>query len=93
MISRRTFLLSAAAAAAAGSRAGAAGARKKIALVGTVVRRLSHAQHFLDRFLLGYAWTSAAIWAQVVASASSRASAWRPSAGTSFACLPSRTAS
>jgi hypothetical protein len=30
--------------------------RKKIALIGTAVYKLSHAQHFLDRFLLGYAW-------------------------------------
>ena len=30
--------------------------RKKIALVGTAVYRRSHAQHFIDRFLLGYAW-------------------------------------
>ncbi|MBI4624050.1 MAG: hypothetical protein HY736_12650 [Verrucomicrobia bacterium] len=30
--------------------------RKKIALLGTEVRRHSHAQHFIDRFLLGYAW-------------------------------------
>jgi hypothetical protein len=31
-------------------------ARKKIALIGTVVRRHSHAQHFIDRFLEGYGW-------------------------------------
>src|SRR4051812_32820090 len=30
--------------------------RKKIALIATAVYKLSHAQHFLDRFLLGYAW-------------------------------------
>ena len=35
---------------------GAAGPRKKIALIGTVFRPLSHSQHFMDRFLLGYAW-------------------------------------
>ena len=30
--------------------------RKKIALIGTVVRKYSHAQHFVDRFLEGYGW-------------------------------------
>ncbi len=30
--------------------------RKKIALIGTVDRNLSHAQHFLDRLILGYSW-------------------------------------
>ena len=53
-LSRRSFLI--ATAAAAGSSLGATGARKKIALLGTVVRKNSHAQHFLDRFLLGYSW-------------------------------------
>src|SRR5688572_19314205 len=33
--------------------------RKKIALIGTEVRRHSHAQHFIDRFLLGYTWGGA----------------------------------
>ena len=32
------------------------GRRPKIAFVGTVVRRHSHAQHFLDRHTLGYTW-------------------------------------
>ncbi len=32
------------------------GARKKIALLATEVRKYSHAQHFIDRFLEGYAW-------------------------------------
>ena len=31
-------------------------ARKKIALIATEVRLHSHAQHFIDRFLVGYAW-------------------------------------
>ena len=31
-------------------------AKKQIALMGTVVFRHSHAQHFIDRFLLGYSW-------------------------------------
>ncbi len=30
--------------------------RKKIAFIGTEVKQHSHAQHFLDRFTLGYAW-------------------------------------
>lgn len=32
------------------------GKRPKIAFLGTVVRKHSHAQHFLDRHTLGYAW-------------------------------------
>ena len=58
LLSRRSFLVSTAATAAlAWVPLRAAGAsRKKIALIGTEVRRLSHAQHFIDRFLLGYAW-------------------------------------
>ena len=54
-ISRRSFLATTAALAATGTGAVAA-SRKRIALIGTMVRRLSHAQHFLDRLLLGYAW-------------------------------------
>jgi hypothetical protein len=30
--------------------------RKRIALVGTIIRNYSHAQHFVDRFLEGYGW-------------------------------------
>src|SRR3954454_7024070 len=30
--------------------------RKKIALLATEVRKYSHAQHFIDRFLEGYGW-------------------------------------
>jgi hypothetical protein len=37
--------------AARGSRV-----RKRIALIATVVRKYSHAQHFIDRFLEGYGW-------------------------------------
>lgn len=59
--SRRTFLATTAAAAAAGTAFGSSmpapgQERKKIALIGTEVRTHSHAQHFIDRFLLGYAW-------------------------------------
>lgn len=32
------------------------GKRKQIALIGTEVKRHSHAQHFIDRFLEGYGW-------------------------------------
>jgi hypothetical protein len=34
----------------------AAEGRKRIALLGTVMTRHSHAQHFVDRFLTGYGW-------------------------------------
>src|SRR5437667_7607811 len=30
--------------------------RKKIAILATEVRKLSHPQHFIDRFLEGYGW-------------------------------------
>jgi hypothetical protein len=62
ILSRRSFLISTAAATtalgAAPAALGAAAARprKRIALIGTEVRRHSHAQHFIDRFLLGYTW-------------------------------------
>ena len=58
-LTRRSFLVSTAAAAALASvplRAATQPARKKIALIGTMVRTLSHAQHFLDRLALGYTW-------------------------------------
>jgi len=51
---RRSFLLTAAAAAAAG--AASTPPRKKIALIGTVMFKHSHAQHFIDRLALGYTW-------------------------------------
>src|SRR5688572_18533682 len=57
---RRAFLT------AMGSLAGAAALggfaqekRKKIAFLGTEVRRHSHAQHFFDRLTLGYGWKGA----------------------------------
>jgi hypothetical protein len=68
---RRRFLSSAAQAAAAVACASAltpgcspdrpagpsrSAARPKIALVATVIRKMSHAQHFVDRFLEGYGW-------------------------------------
>ncbi len=56
--SRRSFLLSAGAATALGifSVHATERRRKRIALLGTEVRTHSHAQHFIDRFLLGYSW-------------------------------------
>lgn len=58
-LSRRSFLVSGAAALAALPVVAAERRRKKIALIGTEVRRHSHAQHFIDRFLLGYSWGGA----------------------------------
>lgn len=58
-LTRREFVVSSLAAAALSAlplRGAAAPARKKVALLGTMVRPLSHAQHFLDRFTLGYTW-------------------------------------
>ncbi len=59
MLTRRTFLAGATA-MAAGALAprvrAAQPARKKVAFLGTEVRLHSHAQHFLDRMTLGYAW-------------------------------------
>jgi hypothetical protein len=57
-VSRRSFLASSLAASAlACSPLRAANKRRKtIALLGTAVYKHSHAQHFIDRFLLGYTW-------------------------------------
>lgn len=55
-LSRRHFLGSLAGTALATSLPAAGSPRKKIALLGTVSRTHSHAQHFIDRFLLGYGW-------------------------------------
>ncbi len=43
-------------AGAQGGRGPSDGARPKIAFLGTVVRKHSHAQHFLDRHTMGYSW-------------------------------------
>ena len=58
LLSRRSFLASTAATAALACLPlhAAERRRKKIALIGTEVRTHSHAQHFIDRFLLGYTW-------------------------------------
>src|SRR5262249_20988630 len=56
MLSRRSFLTAAAGAVLTPAVRGLSGSRKKIAFIGTEVRQHSHAQHFLDRLTLGYAW-------------------------------------
>ncbi|HJQ80176.1 MAG TPA: hypothetical protein VJ828_09485 [Lacipirellulaceae bacterium] len=59
MLTRRTFLAGTTtlAAGALGLPVrGAQPAGKKVAFLGTEVRLHSHAQHFLDRMTLGYAW-------------------------------------
>ena len=58
LLSRRSFLISTAATAALACATlhAAEGRRKRIALIATEVRTHSHAQHFIDRFLLGYTW-------------------------------------
>ncbi len=57
-LSRRSFLAGAAGTAVVLASSGRAAnvPRKRIAFIGTEVREFSHAQHFLDRFLLGYSW-------------------------------------
>jgi hypothetical protein len=56
--SRRSFLISTAATAALSAAPvwAATPRRKRIALIGTEVRRHSHAQHFIDRHMMGYTW-------------------------------------
>lgn len=54
MLTRRSFLQTAAVAAAAG-----AGGPKRLAIIATVYRPLSHAQHMGDRFLTGYPYGGA----------------------------------
>ncbi|MDX2038810.1 MAG: twin-arginine translocation signal domain-containing protein [Isosphaeraceae bacterium] len=54
-ISRRRFLGTTAAVASA-ALMGASAPKKRIALIGTVDRTMSHTQHFLDRFLVGFGW-------------------------------------
>jgi hypothetical protein len=56
MLSRRSFLTAAGSALVAPALRACSESRKKIAFIGTEVRLHSHAQHFLDRLTLGYAW-------------------------------------
>jgi hypothetical protein len=53
---RRGFLRAAAGTVLVPAVARASSTRKRIAFLGTEVRRHSHAQHFLDRLTLGYTW-------------------------------------
>ncbi|MEQ1827632.1 MAG: hypothetical protein ABL921_16860 [Pirellula sp.] len=57
-LNRRDFVATAslALATAGTAHARAPQARKRIAFLGTEVRKHSHAQHFLDRHALGYTW-------------------------------------
>ena len=55
MFNRRQFIGSLAAGFTPALVSGAAPPRKKIALLATEVYEHSHAQHFLDRFSMGYA--------------------------------------
>ena len=59
MLTRRSFLATAAGAFAASAVRGASEPRKRIAFRATEVWRHSHAQHFLDRHTLGYTWGGA----------------------------------
>jgi hypothetical protein len=36
--------------------------RKRVAIVATVIRKMAHAQHFVDRFLEGYGWQGEHHW-------------------------------
>ncbi len=56
MIHRRNFLAAGVGLLVAGSRGRAAERGKRIAFLGTVVHRHSHAQHFLDRLTQGCTW-------------------------------------
>lgn len=56
MTSRRQFLARSTALFLSTGLARAEAPRKKVAFLGTEVRALSHAQHFLDRMTLGYSW-------------------------------------
>ncbi|MGO8747405.1 MAG: hypothetical protein ACLQNE_15585 [Thermoguttaceae bacterium] len=56
MPTRRSFLVTSAAAAFAATVARGNAPRKRIAFLATEVSLHSHAQHFLDRHTLGYAW-------------------------------------
>ena len=56
---RRRSFLAAAGAALLAPRAFGQERRPRVAFLGTEVRRHSHAQHFLDRLTLGYAWRGA----------------------------------
>lgn len=56
--SRRKFIYGSAALAAGAGCAPLSrrSSEKKVAIIATIVRKYSHAQHFVDRFLEGYGW-------------------------------------
>ncbi|MEZ5396377.1 MAG: hypothetical protein R2724_26735, partial [Bryobacterales bacterium] len=62
MIDRRTFFSLAAAGLVSSADSFAQGAPKRIAVVTTIYRYLSHAQHMADRFLVGYPYDG--VWHQ-----------------------------
>src|SRR5690606_33794082 len=57
MLYRRDFLAACAGVLLSANFAwGSSAPKKRIAFIGPVVHNLSHAQHFLDRETMGYAW-------------------------------------
>jgi hypothetical protein len=56
MLNRRSFVAFAGGLVVAARVGRASEPKKRIAFIGTEVRQHSHAQHFLDRHTLGYAW-------------------------------------
>ena len=68
-----------AAIAAASCAAASPGPRKKIALIGTAMKKLYHAQHFMDRLVVGYGWQgqrhhpAVGIWPDFISTNSPRA--------------------
>jgi hypothetical protein len=56
MLTRRSFLATPAVACTSRALGSQAAPRKRIAFIGTVVHEHSHAQHFLDRLVMGQAW-------------------------------------
>jgi hypothetical protein len=60
MLTRRTFVKSSLGTLLIATAArNEQSAKKRVAFLGTEVRNLSHAQHFLDRLTLGYPWNGA----------------------------------
>jgi hypothetical protein len=55
-LSRSAGIVAAAPAVLGAARSKGSGKRKRIVLLATEVRKYSHAQHFIDRFLEGYGW-------------------------------------
>src|SRR6185436_19267682 len=55
-LSRSAGIVAGAPAVLGAAQSKGSGKRKRIALLATEVRKYSHAQHFIDRFLEGYGW-------------------------------------